>query len=164
MATKINASRYRHAQQLIEDGLYVLDDRDAWSEHRPSARQENTFIEQAASANAGDGRHRDGRSPPARNVGRAEAGLNPVWWQAFSRDVRPRDRRDLPSEHRAAEPLLPGSVGRPVRRGGPCRRDAGRRTPGAQRRPEARRGAGNLSIRAVGPHRELVQQRSATHG
>jgi len=45
MATKVNASGYRHAQQLIEDGLYVLDDRDAWSEHRPSARQENAFIE-----------------------------------------------------------------------------------------------------------------------
>jgi hypothetical protein len=45
MATKVNASGYRHAQQLIEDGLYVLDDRDAWSEHRPSAPQENTFIE-----------------------------------------------------------------------------------------------------------------------
>ena len=45
MAIKVNASGYRHARQLIEDGLYVLDDRDAWSEHRPSARQENAFIE-----------------------------------------------------------------------------------------------------------------------
>jgi hypothetical protein len=45
MATKVNTSGYRHAQQLIEDGLYVLDDRDAWSEHQPSARQENAFIE-----------------------------------------------------------------------------------------------------------------------
>ena len=45
MATKVNASGYRHARQLIEDELYVLDDRDAWSEHRPSARQENAFIE-----------------------------------------------------------------------------------------------------------------------
>jgi hypothetical protein len=29
---------------LIEDWQYVLDERDAWSEHQPSARQENEFI------------------------------------------------------------------------------------------------------------------------
>jgi hypothetical protein len=26
--------------------MYVLDDRDAWSEHQPSAEQENRYIEQ----------------------------------------------------------------------------------------------------------------------
>lgn len=45
MAVKLNESGYRHARQLIEDGHHVLDDRDAWSEHRPSTRQENEFIE-----------------------------------------------------------------------------------------------------------------------
>jgi hypothetical protein len=46
MAVKLNDSGYRHARQLIEDGKYVLDDRDAWSEHQPSTQQENEFIQQ----------------------------------------------------------------------------------------------------------------------
>ncbi|HEV7961692.1 MAG TPA: hypothetical protein VGP57_04040 [Actinoplanes sp.] len=46
MATKINESGYQYARRLIEDGHYVLDGRDAWSEHQPSAREENEFIEQ----------------------------------------------------------------------------------------------------------------------
>jgi hypothetical protein len=29
-------------------------------------------------------RHRDGRRSPARNAGRAQVGLTPVWWQALS--------------------------------------------------------------------------------
>jgi hypothetical protein len=32
-------------RELIAAGRYVIDDRDAWSEHRPSAQQENDFIE-----------------------------------------------------------------------------------------------------------------------
>jgi hypothetical protein len=45
MATTLNDTGYRHARKLIESGHYTLDERDAWSEHRPSARQENEFIE-----------------------------------------------------------------------------------------------------------------------
>jgi hypothetical protein len=46
MAVKLNEHGYHHAQKLIEDGRYVLDERDAWSEHQPSTRRENEFIEQ----------------------------------------------------------------------------------------------------------------------
>ncbi|MGI5238534.1 hypothetical protein [Dactylosporangium sp. CA-139066] len=46
MAVTLNDAGYRHARQLIEAGRSVLDDRDAWSEHQPSARQENAFIEE----------------------------------------------------------------------------------------------------------------------
>jgi hypothetical protein len=46
VAVKVNDSAYEHAQRLIKDGKYVLDERDDWSEHQPSARQENEFIEQ----------------------------------------------------------------------------------------------------------------------
>lgn len=53
MAAKLNESGYRHARQLIEDGQYVLDDRDAWSEHQPSTRQENEFIEKHGFAEYG---------------------------------------------------------------------------------------------------------------
>jgi hypothetical protein len=46
MDTKPNDSAYRHAQNLIEEGQYVLDQRDDWSEHQPSAGTENSFIEE----------------------------------------------------------------------------------------------------------------------
>lgn len=41
---KLNQRAYEHAQQLIADHKVVLDGRDDWSEHRPSARDENRFI------------------------------------------------------------------------------------------------------------------------
>jgi hypothetical protein len=46
MTVKRNERAYDHARELIAAGRYVIDDRDAWSEHRPSAQQENYFIEQ----------------------------------------------------------------------------------------------------------------------
>jgi hypothetical protein len=46
MTVKLNDRAYRHAQKLIEDGKVVRDERDAWSEHQPSARAENAFIEE----------------------------------------------------------------------------------------------------------------------
>ncbi|MGP4058890.1 hypothetical protein ACTWP6_29445 [Mycobacterium sp. 4D054] len=45
MAAKLNETAYAHARNLIAAGRYVIDDRDAWSEHQPSARQENDYIE-----------------------------------------------------------------------------------------------------------------------
>src|SRR3979490_579176 len=44
MAVTLNHRAYEHAKQLISEGRFVLDERDAWSEHRPSAEQENEFI------------------------------------------------------------------------------------------------------------------------
>jgi hypothetical protein len=35
---------YRYAQRLIDQGDFIRDERDAWSEHRPTAQQENQFI------------------------------------------------------------------------------------------------------------------------
>ena len=46
MTVKLNARAFGHAQDLIVTGAYVIDDRDAWSEHQPSAQQENDFIRQ----------------------------------------------------------------------------------------------------------------------
>ena len=43
---KLNKSAYEHARQLVRDGRVVLDDRDDWSEHQPSASDENRFIEE----------------------------------------------------------------------------------------------------------------------
>jgi hypothetical protein len=46
MSVKLHRSGFDHAKQLIEDGKVVLDERDDWSEHQPSAREENEFISQ----------------------------------------------------------------------------------------------------------------------
>jgi hypothetical protein len=46
MAVRLNRRAYQHAQTLIKDGRVVLDDRDDWSEHRPSAQQENEYLEE----------------------------------------------------------------------------------------------------------------------
>ena len=45
MAVKLHRSGYEHAKTLVADGKAVLDDRDDWSEHQPSAAEENAFID-----------------------------------------------------------------------------------------------------------------------
>src|SRR5512133_3830987 len=44
MAVILNKRAFDHAKRLIEEGKYVLDERDQWSEHQPTARKENEFI------------------------------------------------------------------------------------------------------------------------
>jgi hypothetical protein len=44
MAVKLNQRAFEHAKKLIAQDHFVLDDRDAWSEHQPRAQQENEFI------------------------------------------------------------------------------------------------------------------------
>lgn len=46
MAVILNNRSYEHARGLIRDGNFVLDERDDWSEHQPSTRRQNEFIEQ----------------------------------------------------------------------------------------------------------------------
>jgi hypothetical protein len=41
---RLNARAYDHARRLVEQQQVVLDQRDDWSEHRPSAAQENAYI------------------------------------------------------------------------------------------------------------------------
>jgi hypothetical protein len=45
MATTLNKQAYAFAESLIKSGKAVADERDDWSEHQPSTRQENEFIE-----------------------------------------------------------------------------------------------------------------------
>ena len=45
MTVKLNNRAYDHAKGLIQEGKFVFDERDAWSEHRPSAQKENEFIQ-----------------------------------------------------------------------------------------------------------------------
>ena len=44
MAVRLNKSAFNQAKKLINEGHVVLDEKDAWSEHQPSAEQENEFI------------------------------------------------------------------------------------------------------------------------
>jgi hypothetical protein len=43
---KLNETAFEQAKSLIRDGQVVIDDRDDWSEHQPSAEEENRFIEE----------------------------------------------------------------------------------------------------------------------
>jgi hypothetical protein len=45
MSVELNRSAYEHAKKLIKDGRVVLDERDDWSEHRPSPQQENDYLQ-----------------------------------------------------------------------------------------------------------------------
>jgi hypothetical protein len=44
MAVKLSRAAFNYAKDLIGQGKFVADDRDAWSEHQPSAAKENEFI------------------------------------------------------------------------------------------------------------------------
>jgi hypothetical protein len=44
MPVKLNDRAFDYAKELITEGHFVSDDRDAWSEHQPSAEQENEYI------------------------------------------------------------------------------------------------------------------------
>jgi hypothetical protein len=46
MAVKLHEPGYDHARKAVAERQVVADDRDAWSEHRPSAEAENRFIEE----------------------------------------------------------------------------------------------------------------------
>ncbi|HEX6510055.1 MAG TPA: hypothetical protein VF221_20695 [Chloroflexota bacterium] len=46
MAVRLYEPGFDHAKSLIDEGKVVIDERDAWSEHQPSAQQENEFIRQ----------------------------------------------------------------------------------------------------------------------
>jgi hypothetical protein len=45
MAVKLHRSGFEHAEGLIKRGNVVIDERDDWSEHQPTADDENRFIE-----------------------------------------------------------------------------------------------------------------------
>jgi hypothetical protein len=46
MTVTLNDKAFDHAKTLIKEGRYVYDERDDWSEHQPTAAQENLFIEE----------------------------------------------------------------------------------------------------------------------
>jgi hypothetical protein len=46
MTVQLNRPGYEHAQTLAREGHVVIDERDDWSEHQPTAAEENEFIRQ----------------------------------------------------------------------------------------------------------------------
>lgn len=45
MSVKLNRTAFDYAKELINEGQFVFDERDAWSEHQPSTEAENAFIQ-----------------------------------------------------------------------------------------------------------------------
>jgi hypothetical protein len=46
VAVTLNRIAYEHARRLIRAGRFVADERDAWSEHQPTARRETEFLQE----------------------------------------------------------------------------------------------------------------------
>ena len=46
MSVKLNKQAFEHAKNLIEQGKFVFDERDMWSEHQPSAQEENEYLKE----------------------------------------------------------------------------------------------------------------------
>jgi hypothetical protein len=46
MAVRLNRASFDDAKGLVKEGEFVVDERDAWSEHQPSTEQENRYIEE----------------------------------------------------------------------------------------------------------------------
>ena len=44
MTVKLHRRGFEQAKRLVNEGKVVLDERDDWSKHQPSAEQENEFI------------------------------------------------------------------------------------------------------------------------
>jgi hypothetical protein len=50
MTVKLNKKAFDHAKSLIKDNKVVIDTRDDWSEHAPSTKDENTFLDKNGNA------------------------------------------------------------------------------------------------------------------
>jgi hypothetical protein len=55
MATTLNKSGFEYAKQLINEGCFVADERNDWSEHQPSTEEENKFVQEQGMAEFGKG-------------------------------------------------------------------------------------------------------------
>jgi hypothetical protein len=80
MTVKLHRAGFDHAKELVNKGRVVLDDRDDWSEHQPSAKEENEFIRRhgmrsailSAESRAGQYKHTDIESAAAHLHGMLE--------------------------------------------------------------------------------------------
>ena len=52
MSVKLSKRAFDHAKSLVNEGRFVADERDDWSEHQPTAEQENESTAAATPARA----------------------------------------------------------------------------------------------------------------
>ena len=45
MSTQLNKAAFEQAKHLISSGKWVSDEKDQWSEHQPSAHDENDYLQ-----------------------------------------------------------------------------------------------------------------------
>lgn len=45
MGVKLNKPAFEQAKKLIEQGKFVSDEKDLWSEHQPSSQEENEYLQ-----------------------------------------------------------------------------------------------------------------------
>lgn len=45
MTVKLHRKGYEHARELVRDGRVARDERDDWSEHAPTADEENRYLD-----------------------------------------------------------------------------------------------------------------------
>jgi hypothetical protein len=53
MTVKLSDAAFDHAKRLVDEEKFVADERDAWSEHQPSAKREDEFIHEHGFAEYG---------------------------------------------------------------------------------------------------------------
>jgi len=63
---RLNETAYEHAKRMITEGRAVIDERDDWSEHQPTAEQENEFIRAHAGRPTPAGTSGSTRKRPSR--------------------------------------------------------------------------------------------------
>jgi hypothetical protein len=144
MAATLNRRAYEHAKELITEGRFIFDERDAWSEHRPSAEEENEFIRLHSFAEYGkwylglnDEKpeetkghyefphgdfkdvHRCGRKGARANINimtsRTRRRTCTGCWTA-TRPHRLRSAREQPPENRPRDPTFGAMTGSPFQR------------------------------------------------
>jgi hypothetical protein len=53
VGVRLHNPGYDHAKRLVKEGQAVADERDQWSEHQPSAEDENRYLENHSWADYG---------------------------------------------------------------------------------------------------------------
>jgi hypothetical protein len=137
MTVTLNRQAFEHAKQLINEGRIVLDERDAWSERRSIAEQENQFIRLHGMAEHGRWYLGINDEKPELTKGHYELRIalwgfqqGPPLWRALGRKPRAGQYQHHDIENAVAH--LHGMLD--VRKGAP----ASRRTRAASPRKTAR--------------------------
>ena len=108
VTVKLNHCAFENANGLNEEGKFVADEREAWSEHHPSTRMEKEFIEQNGfveyGRRSGAGKTEDDRQQKTPHICSAVAGARRG--RAWHFNSGPRRRWPIGDRPRVLWPLL----------------------------------------------------------